>query len=94
MLFCSISIALSAHGRIRQISMYFPRYLIGYILTAYFAVVIKYLGKYLTICLILSWRKKQSISDKIAFLYFTLIRFRGNNSLKSVLIAVSRASDW
>ena len=34
--------------------MYFPRYLIGSILTASVAVIIKYLGKYLTICLILS----------------------------------------
>ena len=32
--------------------MYIPRYLIGSVLTACFAVVIKYLGKYLTICLI------------------------------------------
>ena len=38
--------------------MYFPRYLIGSVLTACFAVVIKYLGKYLTICLILSCAKE------------------------------------
>ena len=38
--------------------MYFPRYLIGSILTVCFAVVIKYLGKYLTICLILSCAKE------------------------------------
>ena len=38
--------------------MYFPRYLIGSILTACFAVLIKYLGKYLTICLILSYAKE------------------------------------
>ena len=38
--------------------MYFPRYLIGSILTACFAVIIKYLGKYLTICLILSYVKE------------------------------------
>ena len=48
----------SAHGRLRQIGMDFPRYLIGSILTACFAVVIKYLGKYLTICLILSCAKE------------------------------------
>ena len=58
MLFCHIYIAFSAHGRIWQISMYFRRYLIGSILTAYFAVVIKYLGKYLTMCLILSCAKE------------------------------------
>ena len=38
--------------------MDFPRYLIGSILTACFAVVIKYLGKYLTICLIISCAKE------------------------------------
>ena len=54
MLFCPIQIAFSAHGRIRQIDMFFPRYLIGSILIANFAVIIKYLGKYLTICQMLS----------------------------------------
>ena len=34
--------------------MYFPRYLIGSILIASFSVISKYLGKYLTICQILS----------------------------------------
>ena len=48
MLFCHIQIDFSAHGTIRQMGMYFPRYVIGSILTACFAVVIKYLGKYLT----------------------------------------------
>ena len=47
-----------ADGRIRQIGKYFPRYLLGSTLTACFAVVIKYLGKYLTICLILSCAKE------------------------------------
>ena len=42
----------------RQIGLYFPRYLIGAILTVCFVVVIKYLGKYLTICLILSYAKE------------------------------------
>ena len=54
MLFCHISIAFSAHGIIRQIGMYFSRYLIGSILIASFAVIIKYLEKYLTMCQILS----------------------------------------
>ena len=53
-----MQIAFSAHGRIRQIGMYFPRYLISSILTACFAVVIEYLGKYLTICLIISIAKE------------------------------------
>ena len=50
---------------------YFPRYLIT---TAKHAVKIdqiKYLGKYMPICLIFHVQKKQSICDKIAFLYFT-----------------------
>ena len=63
---------------------YFPRYLI---ITAKHAAKIepiKYLGKYMpcssnsSMC-----RKKQSICDKIAFLYFTLILFRENNSLNT-----------
>ena len=43
---------------------------------------IEYLGKYMTICLILSC-EKQSICDKIAFLYFTSICFKENYSLNS-----------
>ena len=58
MLFFHIYIGSFAHGRIRQIGKYFPRYLLGSILTACFAVVIRYLGKYLTICLILSCAKE------------------------------------
>ena len=71
MLFCHISIDSFAHERTGQIGKYFSRYLIGSILTACFAVVMKNLGNYLTICLIFHVRKKRSISDKIAFLYFT-----------------------
>ena len=56
MLFCHIYIG--SFERIRHIDMYFPRYLLGSMLTAFFAVVIKYLGKYLTICLILSCAKE------------------------------------
>ena len=58
MLFCHIYIGSFAHGRIRQIGKYFPRYLLGSILNACFAVIIKYLGKYSTIRLILSCAKK------------------------------------
>ena len=94
MLFCHIYIAFSAHGRIRQISMYFPRYLIGSILNAYFAVIVKYLGKYLTICLILSCAKEAIYKRQNSIFIFYIKRFRENNSLKSVLIAVSHANDW
>ena len=59
MLFCHIYIGSFAHERIRQIGMYFPRYLLGSsILTACIGVIIKNLGKYLTICLILSFAKQ------------------------------------
>ena len=57
--------------RIRHMGKYFPRYLI---ITAKHAVKmepIEYLGKYMPICLILPCAEKQSIYDKIAFLYFT-----------------------
>ena len=64
------------------------RYLIGSILTACFAVVIKYLGKYLTICLILSCAKEAIYKRQNSIFIFYI------NTLKSVLIAVSHASDW
>ena len=62
--------AFSAHGRIRQIGMYFPRYLIGSILTACFAVIIKYLGKYLTICLIISCVKEANYERQNSIFIF------------------------
>ena len=73
MLFCHIFMAFSAHGRIRQIGMYFLRYLIGSIFTAFFTIVTKYLGNYLTICLIHSCAKEaiyvytlhKKVSEKI-----------------------------
>ena len=74
--------------------MYFPRYLIGSILNAYFAVIVKYLGKYLTICLILSCAKEDIYKRQNSIFIFYIKRFRENNSLKSVLIAVSHANDW
>ena len=58
MLFCHIYIGSFARERIKRIGMHFLRYLLGSILTAFFAIVIKYLGKYLTICLILSCAKE------------------------------------
>ena len=74
--------------------MYFPRYLIGSILTACFAVVIKYLGKYLTIYLILSCAEEGIYKRQNSNFVLYINTFRENNSLKSVLIAVSHASDW
>ena len=38
-------------------------------------------------------RKEQPICDKIAFLYFTLIRFGENHSLNLVLLAVAHEGD-
>ena len=71
MLFCFKYIGSFAHGRIRQIGKYFPRYFLGSVLTACFAVVIKYLGKYLTICLIFSCAKKAIyIRQKSFFIFY------------------------
>ena len=69
-------IAFSAHGRLRQIGMYFPRYWIGSILTACFAVVIKYLGKYLTICLILSCAKEAIYKRQNSIFIFYINMFQ------------------
>ena len=74
--------------------MYFPRYLIGSILTACVAVVIKYLGKYLTIIRILSYAKEAIYKRQNSIFIFYINKFQRNNSLKSVLIAVSHASEW
>ena len=54
MLFCQIYIGSFAHERVGHMAMYFPRYLIGSTFAACFAVVIKYLRKYITMCLSLS----------------------------------------
>ena len=74
--------------------LYFPRYFIGSILTACFAVVIKYLEMYLTICLILSYANEAIYERQNSIFIFYINSFRENNSIKSVLIAVSHASDW
>ena len=50
---------------------YFPRYLITTAKHAVKKEPIKCLGKYMPICLIFHVQKKQSIYDKIAFIYFT-----------------------
>ena len=76
MLVCHIQIAFSAHGEMRQIGIYFPRYLIGSILTACFAVVIKYLGKYLTICLILSDAKEAIYKRQNSIFIFYINKFQ------------------
>ena len=76
---CHIQIAPFAHEKIRYMDMYVHR---NFMTTAKHVVLveaIKCLGKYMTICLILSCEKKQSICDKTAFLYFTLNRFREKN---------------
>ena len=65
--------------------MYFPTYLIGSILTACFAVVIKYLVKYLTICLILSCAKEAIYKRQNSIIMFYL-NIRENNLLKSVMV--------
>ena len=75
MLFCHIYIAFSAHGKMRQIGMYFPRYLIGSILTVCFAVVIKYLGKYLTICIILSYAKEAIYIKRQNSIFYILHKY-------------------
>ena len=67
MLSCHIYIAFSARGRIRQISMYFHRYLIG---------LIKYLGKYLTICLILSCAKEAIYKQQNSTFIFYINTFQ------------------
>ena len=84
MLFCHIYIGSFAHERIRHIGMYFPRYLLGSILTAFFAVVIKYLGKYLTIRLILSCAKEAIYMRQNSIPIFYINTFRENNSLNLV----------
>ena len=51
---------------------YFPRYLITIVKQAVKIEPIRYMGEYMPICLILPCaEKKQSICDKIAFLFFT-----------------------
>ena len=83
MLFCHIKVVPFVHEKIRYMGIYVPR---NFITTAKQVVMIeaiKYLGKYIPYTLSFHVRKKQSIYDKIAFLYFTLIRFRENYSLNS-----------
>ena len=54
MLFCGLYIASFAHERIRHMVKYFPRYLIKTVKTE----PIKYLGKYMPICLIVPYAEK------------------------------------
>ena len=65
---------------------YFLRYLITMVKHAIKIEPIKYLGKYMPFCLILSCAEEAiytAVCDKITFLYFTLILFRENNPLNS-----------
>ena len=58
MLFCHIQMAPFAHERIRHFSMYFTR---NVIITAKHVVTaeqIKYLGRYMSMCLIVSCAKE------------------------------------
>ena len=76
MLFWHKQIPFSAHGRISQIGTYFPRYLIGSILTECFAVSIKYLGKDLSICLILSYAKEAIYKRQNSIFIFYINTFQ------------------
>ena len=58
MLFCRLYIASFAHERIRLMVKYFPRYLITTAKHAVKIEPIKYLGKYMPICLILPYVEK------------------------------------
>ena len=78
MLFLS-HIASFAHERIRHMVMCFSRYSVTTAKHADKLEPIKYLGKNITICLILFCAKV----DKIAFLYFTLKRFSDNENKDS-----------
>ena len=51
--------------------MYFSRYLTALTTTTCFAVVMKFLGKYMAMYLSFHVRKEQPICDKTAFVYFT-----------------------
>ena len=53
-----ICIATFAHERVGHMVMYCPRYFMGSTLTACFAIVIKYLGKNMTMCLIILCAKE------------------------------------
>ena len=62
--------------------MYFPRYVIGSILTACFDVAIKYLGKYLTICLILSCAKEALYKQQNSIYLFYINTFQRKSFTK------------
>ena len=73
-IFCHIQTAPFAHESVRHMGIYFPRILITTAKHVVKVETIKYLGKYMTICLILPCEKEEIymiIVTKIAFLYFT-----------------------
>ena len=75
MLFCQIYIASFAHERVGYMVMHFLRYLIGSTLAACFAVVIKYLGKYTAMCLILLCVKEAIYMRQNSILIFYINAF-------------------
>ena len=76
MLFCQIYIVSFAHERVGHMAIYFPRYLIGSTLAACFAVEIKYLGKYMTMCLILLHAKEAIYMRQNSILIFYINAFQ------------------
>ena len=58
MLFCHIYVAPAAYEKIRYKGIYFPRNFIAMAKHVVMVKAIKYLGKYMTICLILSCEKE------------------------------------
>ena len=93
MLFYHILIASFAHEKISKIGMYFPSYLISSILTACFAVLIKYLGNYLSICLILSSAKVASYTWQNSLFIFYVTTFQRKQFTK-VGIDSGFACEW
>ena len=66
-----MQIATFAHESIRHMVIYFLRYWITAAKHADTVVPIKYLRKYITRCLMLSYVNEAVYMDKITFLYFT-----------------------
>ena len=87
MLFCQIYIASFAHERAGHMAMYFPKYLIGFPLAARFAVEIKYLGKYMTMCLILLCAKEAIYIRQNSILIFYINVFHNNNNNNNIFIS-------
>ena len=63
-------------------------------MTTCFAVVMKFLGKYMSMYLIFSCAKGATYLWQNSILIFDILRFGENISLNLVLIAVAHESDW